>query len=89
MIAVGVLVPLEHGRIGKAWLYADSLKDLARYVPMACSLTCVSDGMLLESNWIWKTITTNSTNSGRLIRFQANRLKINAQIPKTSTVIRK
>lgn len=31
MLAVGVLVPLEHGRIGKAWLHAEGLEALSRY----------------------------------------------------------
>lgn len=29
MIAVGVLVPLSYGRLGRAWRHAQSLKDLA------------------------------------------------------------
>jgi DENN domain-containing protein 11 len=32
MLAVGVLVPLQQGRIGKAWLHVDGLKALARWV---------------------------------------------------------
>lgn len=31
MIAVGVLVPLSYGRLGRAWKHADRLKELARY----------------------------------------------------------
>ena len=31
MLAVGALVPLDHGKMGKSWLHAESLKDLARY----------------------------------------------------------
>ena len=30
MLAVGVLVPLEHGRMGKSWRHAEGLKGLAR-----------------------------------------------------------
>ncbi|ETN43025.1 uncharacterized protein HMPREF1541_02183 [Cyphellophora europaea CBS 101466] len=30
MLAVGVLVPLEHGRVGKGWLHAEELEALAR-----------------------------------------------------------
>ena len=33
MLAVGVLVPLEHGRMGRSWRHAESLKELARYAP--------------------------------------------------------
>jgi hypothetical protein len=29
MIAVGVLVPLSYGRLGRAWRHAESLKDMA------------------------------------------------------------
>ena len=32
MLAVGVLVPLEHGRMGRSWRHAEAIKDLARYV---------------------------------------------------------
>jgi len=30
MLAVGVIVPLEHGRIGRSWRHAVVLKELAR-----------------------------------------------------------
>jgi hypothetical protein len=32
MIAVGVLVPLSYGRLGRAWKHAEQLKRMARYV---------------------------------------------------------
>ncbi|KAL9107769.1 MAG: hypothetical protein Q9227_007391 [Pyrenula ochraceoflavens] len=32
MLAVGVLVPLDHGRLGKSWRHAQSLKALARQI---------------------------------------------------------
>lgn len=38
MIAVGVLVPLSYGRLGRAWRHAEGLKAMAAYVmpmPMA------------------------------------------------------
>jgi hypothetical protein len=31
MLAIGVLVPLDQGRIGKSWLHAKALRELARY----------------------------------------------------------
>lgn len=31
MLAVGVLVPLTYGRLGKAWQHASKLKELAMY----------------------------------------------------------
>ena len=30
MLAVGALVPLSHGRLGKSWKYAEELKALAQ-----------------------------------------------------------
>jgi hypothetical protein len=30
MIAVGILVPLSYGRLGRSWKHADSLKELAQ-----------------------------------------------------------
>ena len=32
MLAVGALVPLSHGRLGKSWKHAEGLKDLARCI---------------------------------------------------------
>jgi hypothetical protein len=32
MIAVGALVPLDHGRLGKSWRHAGNLKELAECV---------------------------------------------------------
>ena len=32
MIAVGVMVPLSYGRLGRAWKHAEKLKEMARYV---------------------------------------------------------
>ena len=31
MLAVGALVPLENGRLGKSWKHAEHLKALAEY----------------------------------------------------------
>jgi hypothetical protein len=31
LLAVGVLVPLSYGRLGKSWRHATGLKELARY----------------------------------------------------------
>ena len=34
LLAVGALVPLSYGRLGKSWKLAERLKQLARYDPM-------------------------------------------------------
>jgi hypothetical protein len=31
MIAVGVMVPLSYGRLGRSWKHAENLKEMARY----------------------------------------------------------
>lgn len=36
MIAVGVLVPLSFGRLGRSWKHAENLKSLAQYVCASC-----------------------------------------------------
>lgn len=36
MIAVGILVPLSYGRLGRAWRHAEHLKDMAAYVGISC-----------------------------------------------------
>lgn len=46
MIAVGVLVPLSYGRLGKAWRHADGLKDMA-----ARLATDRKQTQLLEEYW--------------------------------------
>lgn len=33
MVAVGVLVPLSYGRLGRAWRHAEALKEMAEYDP--------------------------------------------------------
>jgi len=37
MIAVGVLVPLSYGRLGRAWRHAEALQDLARFALLSPS----------------------------------------------------
>jgi hypothetical protein len=37
MLAVGVLVPLSYGRLGRAWKHAESLKAIASYVTISYS----------------------------------------------------
>lgn len=32
MLAVGALVPLENGRLGRSWKHAEKLKELAKYI---------------------------------------------------------
>lgn len=32
MLAVGALLPLSYGRLGKSWRHADGLRALARYL---------------------------------------------------------
>ncbi|KAL9620885.1 MAG: hypothetical protein Q9160_004667 [Pyrenula sp. 1 TL-2023] len=46
MLAVGVLVPLSYGRLGKSWRHAQNLKDLARQI-----ITDPSRTNLLEEYW--------------------------------------
>ena len=55
MLAVGVLVPLSHGRLGKNWRHAAGLKGLVRYSPNHGSRTLLGPwrpGINLETgNW--------------------------------------
>ena len=46
MLAVGVLVPLESGRMGKSWLHAEGLRNLAKG-----QMRDVSDTKRLEDYW--------------------------------------
>lgn len=40
MLAVGVLVPLSYGRLGRAWKHAESLKAIASYVQVLLCFYC-------------------------------------------------
>ena len=46
MLSVGVLVPLQHGRMGKSWLHAEGLKGVARKM-----IKNTSDPSPLEKYW--------------------------------------
>jgi hypothetical protein len=43
MIAVGVLVPLSYGRLGRAWRHAEGLKSMAAYVVLGTSKQTADD----------------------------------------------
>jgi hypothetical protein len=42
MLAVGVLVPLSYGRLGKSWRHAAGLKDLVQYAQTTPSELLIS-----------------------------------------------
>ncbi|KFY21052.1 hypothetical protein V491_03195 [Pseudogymnoascus sp. VKM F-3775] len=46
MIAVGVLVPLSYGRLGRSWMHAENLKQLAEKLAVE-----TPDSTLLEEYW--------------------------------------
>jgi hypothetical protein len=46
MLAVGVLVPLSYGRLGRAWRHAEGLKDIASKLAIS-----VKETSLLERYW--------------------------------------
>ena len=54
MIAVGIMVPLSYGRLGKAWKHAEQLKNMARYATdlniLALLLTLCSELVVDTSN---------------------------------------
>jgi hypothetical protein len=59
MLAVGVLVPLSYGRLGRAWKHAESLKAMASYVtalPLPFLAALINPWQLLTSdllaNWL-------------------------------------
>ena len=42
MLAVGALVPLENGRLGRSWKHAERLKELAECVTQRPSLVSIA-----------------------------------------------
>lgn len=46
MLSVGVLVPLEHGRMGKSWLHVENLKNFAKQ-----QMKNMDDTQRLEEYW--------------------------------------
>lgn len=71
MIAVGILVPLSYGRLGRGWRHAQGLKEMAAYVATQTStphLLPVKSNRLVES---WPKIAvkrTCSKSTGRQMR---------------------
>ncbi|KAK5544559.1 hypothetical protein LTR23_004323 [Exophiala sp. CCFEE 6169] len=51
MLAVGVLVPLEHGRIGRSWRHAVILKELARLTAGRAQMDDLKNTTALEDYW--------------------------------------
>lgn len=43
MLAVGILVPLSYGRLGKSWRHAAGLKMLAELVDRKCAVVMIVD----------------------------------------------
>ena len=41
MLAVGALLPLSYGRMGKSWKYAEGLKELAKCVRLRLDYTLI------------------------------------------------
>lgn len=58
MIAVGILVPLSYGRLGRAWMHAPRLKSLA--ARLAVDRT---DTHALQEYWDEATTTSNTTST--------------------------
>lgn len=56
MLAVGALMPLSHGRMGKSWKHADGLKELAKYVQIQI--------------FFWGNVDPVQTNVTRLQEYQ-------------------
>jgi DENN domain-containing protein 11 len=52
MRAIGVLVPLSYGRLGKSWLHAEGLQDLARYT----SYVPPRSGLVDSHHWLRQQI---------------------------------
>jgi len=69
MIAVGVLVPLSYGRLGRSWKHAENLKAFAEYVPFVHDmagrlLTYISESLPLNlPTWHYSTIIGLCINS--------------------------
>lgn len=49
MIAVGVMVPLSYGRLGRSWKHAEKLKEMARYDSLCCGGGCADSNLCLVS----------------------------------------
>ena len=76
MLAVGVLVPLDQGRVGRVWRHAQRLKDLASYDTLSSPLSTFTkqDRSQIE----------DVENTSRLEQFwEQNRLRPNDPNPQT------
>ena len=77
MLAVGVLVPLSYGRLGRSWRHAQGLKDLARY-----RLVFLASQMWMLMPRTFRRLAGNMKNTRPLEEFwEKNRIKEEAQPP--------
>lgn len=73
MLAVGALLPLSYGRLGKSWLHAEGLQELAKYgdhlgfvgLSGADIMSTGSTSLIRTAFGCWKS-------TGRRIRSQKN-----------------
>lgn len=61
-VAVGVLIPLNDGRLGRAWLHTPQLKELAKYI-------CAHIGNVNVSNMNTSELVANPSRTGPLEQY--------------------
>lgn len=65
MMAVGVLVPLSYGRLGRSWRHAEGLKSMAAYVLLAIQIRHSILLTVLEPSQKTAKKPRSSTSTGR------------------------
>ena len=75
MIAVGIMVPLSYGRLGRSWKHAENLKELARYAEGYPEALIGADCVASVNSSSTKQRRKSSRNTGKNIKLKAHLLK--------------
>ena len=75
MIAVGIMVPLSYGRLGRSWKHAENLKELARYAEGYPEALIGADCVASVNSSSTQQRRKSSRNTGKNIQLKAHLLK--------------
>lgn len=69
MFAVGVLVPLSSGRLGKSWRHAPRLKELTLFVPTYLDYTPMDASLPLTPHRFYRKLASDMSNTQPLSEY--------------------
>ena len=72
MIAVGIMVPLSYGRLGRSWKHAENLKEMARQAVLFWQEDFLSN-VITASSLLMRPRRKYSRNIGKSIKLEVQR----------------